>query len=74
MRLLKDGYRFKCVVCGRLSSGRQPRGEGTAFYPRRHKHHDHHGIEIDCPGNIKGAVIVKVKITGNQAFEISKGS
>lgn len=33
--------RFRCVVCGKLTGGRRPRGgDGTLYYPRRHKGED----------------------------------
>ena len=48
--------RFKCVECGKLSTGRLPRdgryvGDGTVRYPRRHKGPG----GKPCPGNIKEA-------------------
>ena len=40
--------KFKCVVCGKLTAGRAPRGgDGTLRYPRKHK--DKGGQP--CPGN-----------------------
>jgi hypothetical protein len=61
------GYatRFKCVVCGKLTAGRLPvnphnhreRGDGTFWYPRRHKGKDGE----PCPGNIEEAQIIEVK-------------
>lgn len=54
--------RFKCVVCGRLTAGRLPRGgrhrpgDTSAYYPRRHKHHGK-----PCAGNILQARWVDVE-------------
>ena len=47
--------KFKCVVCGKLTSGRLPRagwlpGDGSFRYPRRHKVNGK-----PCPGNIMEA-------------------
>lgn len=56
--------RFRCVVCGKLTAGRIPVnphnhrevGDGTFYYPRRHK-----GLDgKDCPGNIEEAEMVNV--------------
>ena len=44
---------IKCVVCGKITAGRLPRasrhdiGDGTFWFPRRHKVNGG-----DCPGNI----------------------
>jgi len=30
--------KFKCFVCGKLTSGRKPKGgDGSFYYPRRHR-------------------------------------
>ena len=54
--LEREVARFKCVECGKLSTGRLPRdgrhvGDGTVRYPRRHKGPD----GKPCPGNIEEA-------------------
>lgn len=46
---------FKCVVCGKLTTGRIPKrgkeyGDLTVRFPRRHKVNGR-----PCPGNIKEA-------------------
>ena len=54
--------KFKCVVCGKLTTGRMPResrhlqGDTSARFPRRHK--DKSGNP--CPGNIMDAEWVNV--------------
>jgi hypothetical protein len=55
--------RFRCVVCGKVTAGRLPvnptnhreRGDGTLWYPRRHKHNGE-----PCKGNILEAELVDV--------------
>ncbi len=53
---MKTTTKFKCVVCGNVSSGRMPRrGDSTGRFPRRHK--------IDgklCPGNFRLALWVDI--------------
>lgn len=52
--------RFKCSACGKLTAGRLPRagrhhGDGTYWFPRRHKRDGK-----PCPGNIMEAEVVTV--------------
>lgn len=45
--------KFKCAVCNKLTSGRKPKGgDGTFYYPRRHKGPD----KKPCKGNIQEAI------------------
>jgi len=52
---------FRCVICGKLTTGRVPRassgevGDGSFRYPRRHKFKGE-----PCPGNIEEAEWVDV--------------
>jgi hypothetical protein len=48
---------FKCPVCGKLTAGRQPYGEGTIIYPRRHKLNG-----IPCDGNIRESIMINADI------------
>lgn len=55
----KKRTRFKCPVCGKLTSGRignngKERGDGSHRFPRRHKVNGK-----DCPGNIEDALWVE---------------
>lgn len=54
--------RFRCVACGKLTTGRVPhgswiRGTGDFRYPRRHKVNGE-----PCPGNIREAEWVDVRL------------
>jgi len=52
--------KFKCIICGKLTAGRIPRGgDGTLRYPRRHKWNGR-----PCPGNYREAEWVKVDERG----------
>ena len=59
--MARDGKvtRFKCVVCGLVTTGRLPRGpwgaegDGTAVYPRRHRVNGK-----PCGGNILESIWV----------------
>ena len=62
--------RFKCVECGKLSTGRLPRdgryvGDGTVRYPRRHKGPG----GKPCPGNIKEAEWVIVEVNSPRVLK-----
>ena len=51
-------YKAKCSVCGKMTEPRLPiegrcKGDGTFWFPRRHKVNG-----LDCPGNIEEAKIV----------------
>ena len=54
--------KYRCVYCGKLTSGRMPRlngrhlGDTSERYPRRH---DYEGKP--CPGNIEHAEWVDIK-------------
>ena len=53
--------KIKCVVCGKITSGRLPRkgrheGDTTARFPRRHKYNGK-----ACPGNIIEAEWIEVE-------------
>lgn len=58
--------KFRCVICGKLTAGRLPvnssnhreRGDGTFWFPRRHKKNGR-----PCGGNILEAEWVDVKDT-----------
>jgi hypothetical protein len=63
MRYKFDGFRgkVKCRVCGKITAGRLPRagwikGDGTFWYPRRHKVNG-----VDCPGNIQEGILIDDK-------------
>lgn len=50
--------KVQCAVCGKVTAGRLPRigkhkGDGTFFYPRRHKVNGK-----DCPGNIQEGIMI----------------
>ena len=46
---------FKCIICGKLTAGRLPKGgDGTFYYPRKHKYNGK-----SCPGNFHEAEWVK---------------
>lgn len=50
--------KFKCSICGKITSGRLPKnGDGSFWYPRRH--YDKTGIL--CLGNIQEAIVVDIK-------------
>jgi hypothetical protein len=50
---------FKCVVCGKITSGRVPRkGDGSFRFPRRHNSED----RKPCVGNIEEAEWVDLPI------------
>ncbi len=55
--------RFKCVICGKISSGRLTGrySDRTERYPRRHKGADGN----PCPGNIEYAEWVDVEGSTN---------
>lgn len=65
---LEDGtvldLRYQCVKCGKLTAGRRPRehgrhyGDGSFFYPRRHK--SAHGDP--CPGVYEEATWVEAVV------------
>lgn len=54
-----DLFRVRCVVCGKVTAARLPRegrykGDGTFWFPRRHK------VEgVDCRGNIEEATVIE---------------
>lgn len=50
--------RYQCTVCGKLTAGRQPYGEATIIYPRKHGYIDGVGY---CPGSFLEARIVEVE-------------
>jgi len=57
---LRGTTRFRCVVCGKLTSGRIPRngrhvGDGTVRFPRRHNFEGK-----PCEGNIRDAEWVDI--------------
>lgn len=48
---------FKCVICGKFTSGRMPKDGDTSFrYPRRHKING-----VPCKGNIIEAEWIDIK-------------
>lgn len=48
--------KFKCCVCGKVSSGRLPKDGDTSFrYPRRHKING-----VNCKGNILEAYWIEI--------------
>lgn len=50
------GIRVRCTVCGKISSGRLPRGgDGSTRFPRRHQHRNDFGTMEDCPGEYRDA-------------------
>lgn len=50
--------RFRCVVCGKLTDGRLPKGgDGSVYYPRRHNGKDGE----PCPGNLQEAEWIEVE-------------
>jgi len=56
--------RFRCVVCGKLTSGRLPRaprepGDGSFRFPRRHRMKDGGGKM--CPGTLQEAERVTIE-------------
>ena len=64
---LEDGtvleLRFKCPKCGKLTAGRMPRdgigpGNGTFYYPRRHKSE----FGDPCPGSYDEAEWVEEEV------------
>ena len=43
----KPMAKVKCVICGKITSGKMAKnGDGTFIYPRKHKHNG-----IECEGN-----------------------
>lgn len=48
--------KFKCVICGKITAGRQPWGGSTIIYPRRHKVGGK-----PCSGNIIEAEMIDVE-------------
>jgi hypothetical protein len=53
-----EWFKVKCTVCGKVTAGRLPRsghyvGDGTVWYPRRHKVNGR-----DCEGNIEEGELV----------------
>lgn len=52
-------YKVKCAVCNKITAGRLPRdgnlkGDGSFYFPRRHKDKDGKG----CKGNVIEGIIV----------------
>ena len=53
-RRYRDPTRFKCIICGKVTTGRMPRengrrhGDGSERFPRRHNGTD----GKPCPGNV----------------------
>lgn len=57
-----NGFKFtaiQCAVCGKMTQGRLPRegghkGDGTFWFPRRHKIGG-----LDCAGNVQEGIIIE---------------
>lgn len=61
--------RFKCTICGKVTTGRKPRGgDGTFYFPRSHPGAD----GKPCPGNVEEAEWVEGDATPAEAERLSR--
>lgn len=63
-------FKVKCAECGKLTAGRLPRagrheGDGTFWFPRRHKGPDGQ----PCPGNVEEGEVIETPTKANPRYQ-----